>query len=79
MLFVRKKRKGRKKSFKLSWSRSDLTVAVSFRQTHKPANTGILTSCFLAEAQRTQRNMIKTLVSLQETQVTSAFSAPPRD
>ncbi len=33
---------------------SDLTVAAYFRLADKPAVTGGLTPCFLAEAQRTQ-------------------------
>jgi hypothetical protein len=33
----------------------NLTVAARFRLTDKPADVGGLTSCFLAEAQRTQR------------------------
>jgi len=37
------------------WFRLDLTVAAGFRLADKPVDTGSLTPCFLAEAQRTQR------------------------
>ena len=39
----------------MHWFRLDLTVAASFRMDGKPAYAAGLTSCFLAEAQRTQR------------------------
>ena len=55
--FIREKRKEReheKNTTNVYWSRLDLTVAVDFRITGKPAWIGGLKSCFLAEAQRTQ-------------------------
>jgi len=48
------------------WLRLNLTVAACFRLIDKPANAGGLTSYFLAEARRTQRNSNKTILPLQK-------------
>ena len=39
----------------LYWFQLNLTVAACFRLADRPVDAGGLTSCFLAEAQRTQR------------------------
>jgi len=74
------------------WFRLDLKVAACFRMADKPADAVGFTSCFLAEAQRTQKNLqvfvgatlvanidnsrLKSLLQIIET---SAFSAPLRE
>jgi len=55
------------------------SVAACYRLANKAADAGGLTSCFLAEAQRTQRKMNTVILSMQKTYVTSAFPAPLRE